>query len=109
MVKPTIIQMGEFDVTQKIIESLSNVCIRAILFSIKSQPKNAAQIADELALSPSTVYKILANLKDLALVVVDQCVISDDGKRIRKYKSRIGKVVITIDDATPVLNLYPNA
>ena len=108
MSKPNIIQLSEFDITQKIIESLSNVCTRAVLFSIKETPKDANQIADELKISLSTVYKTLANLEDLALAEVDQFIISNEGKKIKQYRSRIGKVEITINDLEPSLNLYPN-
>ncbi len=108
MSKPNIIQLSEFDVTQKIIEALSNVCTRAVLFSIKNTPKDATQIAEELKVSLSTVYKTLSNLEDLALIVVDKYVISKDGKKIKQYISRIGKVEITMTDMEPKLNLYPN-
>jgi len=108
MSKPNIIQLSEFDITQKIIESLSNVCTRAVLFSIKSASKDATQIADELKISISTVYKTLSILEDLALVEVEQFVISTEGKKIKQYRSRIGKVEITLEDLEPVLNLYPN-
>ena len=108
MSKSSIIQLSEFDITQKIIESLSNVCTRAVLFSIKNESKDATQIADELKISISTVYKTLSNLEDLALVEVDQYVISSEGKKIKQYRSRIGKVEITLDNLEPTLNLYPN-
>ena len=108
MSKPNFIQLSEFDVTQKIIESLSNVCTRTVLFSVKNQPKDATQIADELKVSLSTVYKTLSNLEDLALVEIDKFVISPEGKKIKQYKSRIGKVEITLTDTEPRLNLYPN-
>ena len=48
MSKRGIIQLSEFDVTQKIIESLSNVCTRSVLFSVKNESKDVTQIADEL-------------------------------------------------------------
>ncbi len=108
MSNPNIIQLSEFDVTQKIIESLSNVCTRAVLFSIKNESKDATQIADELKISISTVYKTLSNLEELALAEVDKFVISAEGKKIKQYRSRIGKVEITLTDLEPVLNLYPN-
>jgi hypothetical protein len=44
----------------------------------------------------------------LALAEVDKFVISSEGKKIKQYRSRIGKVEITITDLEPVLNLYPN-
>ena len=108
MSKSNIIQLSEFDVTQKIIESLCNVCTRAILFSIKDDSKDATQIADELKLSLSTVYKTLVTLDDLALAEVDKYVISVEGKKIKMYRSRIGKVEIILDNLEPNLNLYPN-
>jgi hypothetical protein len=108
MSKPTIIQLSEFDVTQKIIESLSSVCTRAVLFSIKEESKDATQIAEELKISISTVYKTLSTLDDLTLAEVDKFIISKDGKKIKQYRSRIGKVEITLDTLEPVLILYPN-
>ena len=108
MSKPTIIQLSEYDITQKIIEALTNVCSRAVLFSIVHEPKDATQISDELRLSLSTVYKTLSNLEDLALIYVNNYRISGEGKKIKLYKSRIGQVVITIKDNEPILSLYAN-
>ena len=70
MALSNIIQLSEFDVTQKIIESLSNVCTRAVLFSVKNESKDATQIADELKLSLSTVYKTLSSLEKPLLVAI---------------------------------------
>jgi len=108
MPMPNIIQLSEFDITQKIIESLSNVCTMAVLFSIKNKSKDANQIADELKISISTVYKTLSTLEELALVEIDRYVISQEGKKIKYYRSRIGKVEITLENSYPKLNLYPN-
>ena len=108
MEKPNIIQLNEFNITQKIIESVTNVCSRAVLFSILNQAKDAIQISEELKLSQSNVYKTLTHLEDLALVYVDKFVISPEGKKIKKYKSRIGQIEIFIRGMEPVLNLYPN-
>jgi len=108
LTKPNIIQLSEFDITQKIIESLSNICTRSVLFSVKNESKDATQIASELKISLSTVYKTLSILEDLALAEVDKFVISSEGKKIKLYRSRIGKVEITIDDLEPSLNLYSN-
>ena len=108
MQNPNIIQLSEFDITQRIIETLSNVCTRSVLFSVKNESKDATQIADELKISLSTVYKTLSTLEDLALAEVDRFVISPEGKKIKLYRSRIGKVEITMDDMEPSLNLYSN-
>ena len=72
MSKSNIIELSEFDITQKIIESLSNVCTRSVLFSIKNESKDVTQIANELKISLSTVYKTLSTLEDLALAEIEQ-------------------------------------
>ena len=74
MSKSNIIELSEFDITQKIIESLSNVCTRSVLFSIKNESKDVTQIANELKISLSTVYKTLSTLEDLALAEIEQYV-----------------------------------
>jgi len=106
--KKSIIQLSEFDITQKIIESLSNVCTRSVLFSVKNESKDVTQIADELKISISTVYKTLSTLEDLTLVEIEKYEISSEGKKIKLYRSRIGKVEITLDNLEPTLMLYPN-
>ena len=108
MSKRGIIQLSEFDVNQKIIESLSNVCTRSVLFSVKGESKDVTKIANELKISLSTVYKTLSTLEDLALAEVDRYVISPEGKKIKLYRSRIGKVEIILENLEPVLMLYPN-
>ena len=108
MSKPNVLQLNEYNITQKIIESVTNVCSRAVLFSVLTQAKDATQIAEELKLSISNVYKTLSHLENLALVSVDKYIISSEGKKIKKYKSRIGQVEILIRGIEPVLNLYPN-
>ena len=87
---------------------MSNVCTRSVLFSVKNESKDVLTIAEELKISISTVYKTLSNLEELALAEVDKYVITPDGKKIKLYRSRIGKVEITLEDLEPTLNLHPN-
>jgi len=108
MSKKSIIQLSEFDITQKVIEALSNVCTRSVLFSVKKESKDVTQIANELKISISTVYKTLSTLEELALAEVEKYIISAEGKKIKLYRSRIGKVEITLENLEPTLKLYPN-
>lgn len=108
MEKNSVFQLSHYDITQQIIATLTNVYSRAVLFSITLKPKDAQTIADELKISISTVYKILSNLEMLTLVYVDKFVISDAGKKIKFYKSRIKKAEIIVGGVTPTLNLQSN-
>ena len=106
--KSNIITLSGVDVTQKIIEAMCNVCTRSVLFAVRDTSKDASQIAAELDLSISTVYKSLSVLEYLTLAEVDKFEISPEGKKIKIYRSRIGKVEITINGQTPHLEIYRN-
>ena len=58
MPKPNILQLSEYNITQKIMDSLVNPCHRAVLFSIVSESKIANQISEDLNISLSAVYKL---------------------------------------------------
>lgn len=108
MSRPRILELSEVDVTQRMIETLSNVCTRAVLFAVRDKSKDATSVAEELGLAASTVYKSFATLEHLALAEVEKYSISKDGKKIKIYKSRISKVEIVMDGQEPVLSLFPN-
>ena len=105
--KPNILQLSEYDITQKIMESLVNTCHRSVLFSIVNSAKDAPQIASELNISLSAVYKTLGKLEELTLVEIEKFNFID-GKKIKLYKSRIGHAEITLENDDAILHLFPN-
>ena len=107
MPKPNVLQLSEYDVTQKIMDSLVNPCHRAVLFSIVPESKIANQISDDLNISLSAVYKTLGKLEELTLVFVEKFEFKD-GKKVKFYKSRIGNAEIALHGDDAILKLYPN-
>ena len=105
--KPNILQLSQYDITQKIMDSLINTCHRAVLFSIIRTSKDASQISSELSISLSAVYKTLNQLEDLTLIQVEKFTFLD-GKKTKLYKSRIGRAVIKLENDDAVLHLFPN-
>ena len=106
--KPTLLELDEYDVNQRVIESLTTTCSHAILFSIVKNEKDAVQISSELQISLSTVYKTLVNLEKLSLVEIQRFHINDDDKKIKMYRSRIEKADIFIHEDKSEVILYPN-
>ena len=106
--KPTLLELDEYDVNQRVIESLTTTCSHAILFSIVKNEKDAVQISSELQISLSTVYKTLVNLEKLSLVEIQRFHINDDDKKIKMYRSRIEKADIFIYEDKSDVILYPN-
>ena len=105
--KPNILQLSEYDVTQKIMDSLVNPCHRAVLFSVVNESKIANQISSDLNISLSAVYKTLGKLEELTLVFVEKFEFRE-GKKIKFYKSRIGNAEIALHSDDAILKLYPN-
>ena len=105
--KPTLLELNEYDINQRLIEALTSTCSHAILFSIIDTEKDAVEISNELQLSLSTVYKTLTNLEKLSLVEIQRFKITNDGKKIKMYRSRIKKADISINENNDVI-IYPN-
>ena len=105
--KPNVLQLSQYNITQKIMDSLINTCHRAVLFSIIDKAKYANEIADELNISLSAVYKTLNQLENLTLVQVEKFTFLD-GKKIKLYKSRIGRAEIKLENNDAILHLFPN-
>jgi predicted transcriptional regulator len=106
--KPTILQLNEYDVNQRIIEALTNVCSHAVLFSIVNKAKDAEKISDELQMSISNVYKTLMNLEKLTLIEIERFVVTNTGKKIKLYRSRIKKAKISVEGINSKVELVNN-
>ena len=105
--KPTLLELDEYDINQRIIEALTTTCSHAVLFSTINAEKDAVELSNELQLSLSTVYKTLVNLEKLSLVEIQRFKITNDRKKIKMYRSRIKKASISINENNDVV-IYPN-
>ena len=106
--KPTLLELNEYDINQRIIEILTTTCSHAVLFSIVNAAKDAVEISDELQISLSSTYKALTNLEKLSLVEIRRFKITDAGKKIKLYRSRVKKANISISKNKSEVTLYPN-
>ena len=106
--KPTLLKLDEYDINQRIIEILTTTCSHAVLFSIVNAAKDAVEISDELQISLSSTYKALTNLEKLSLVEIQRFEITDTGKKIKMYHSRIKKANISISENKSEVILHPN-
>ena len=106
--KPTILELDEYDINQRIIEALTNTCSHAILFSIVDEEKDAIQISGQLRISLSSVYKTLVSLEKLSLIEIQRFHVNSDNKKIKMYRSKIKAVEITINGNKAEVKLQRN-
>ena len=106
--KPTLLELDEYDINQRIIEALTTTCSHAILFSIVDKEKDAVKIAGQLQISLSSVYKTLVTLEKLSLVEIQRFHINTDNKKIKMYRSKIKKADIAIYENKSEVILHPN-
>ena len=46
--KPTLLELDEYNINQRVVEALTTVCSHAVLFSIVDEAKCAVKISKEL-------------------------------------------------------------
>ena len=105
--KPTLLELDEYNINQRIVEALTTVCSHAVLFSIVDEAKSAVKISKELQLSLSAVYKTLVQLEKLALVAIEKFEFSNEGKKIKQYRSKIKSANISINGNKFEVSLKP--
>ena len=106
--KPTLLELDEYDINQRVIEALTTTCSHAVLFSIVNVEKDVVEISNELQISLSTTYKALTNLEKLSLVEIRRFKMTDAGKKIKLYRSRVKKANISNSENKSEVTLYPN-
>ena len=105
--KPTLLELDEYNINQRIVEALTNVCSNAVLFSVVNEAKCAIKISKELRLSLSAVYKTLVQLEKLALITIERFEFSNEGKKIKQYRSKIKSANISINGNKFDVSLTP--
>ena len=106
--KPTLLELDEYDINQRIIEALTSTCSHAILFSVVDKEKDAVQISGQLQISLSSVYKTLVLLERLSLIEIQRFHINSDSKKIKMYRSKIKAAEITINENKAQVKLHRN-
>jgi len=108
MKKPTLAQLDKYDINQKTIKTLADLESRTILFSITHKSNLAENISKENKIPLSTVYKKLKELEQLSLIKIEKRDISEYGRVMKYYKSRISKAEISFRKSEPTLTLQKN-
>ena len=106
--KPTLLELDEYDINQRIIEALTTTCSHAVLFSVVNKEKDAIQISGELRISLSSVYKTLTSLERLSLIEIQRFHINADNKKIKMYRSKIERADIIINENNSKVILHRN-
>jgi len=60
--KPTLLELDEYDINQRVIEALTTTFSQAVLFSIVNVEKDVVEISNELQISLSSSFNALTYL-----------------------------------------------
>ena len=82
---------------ESFLEILSDKYCRAILESVMDTPKSAIEVSREKDIPLSTVYRRVQQLHDSKMIRTSG-VITDEGKRLFLYKSKIKEVKTSFHD-----------
>ncbi|AFS82988.1 hypothetical protein [Candidatus Nitrosopumilus sediminis] len=100
-------QIKRYDINQKLIQELTDLQSRLIIFSIITHAQSIAYISRITKIPLSTVYQKLKNLEEISLVFVEKNVL-EEGHKIKYYKSRVKGIEISISKHEPKIILIKN-
>jgi len=100
-------KIEETERKDSLLEILSDKYCRSILESIMYKPKSVIEITSETNIPMSTVYRRVQNLHDNKLLHISG-IITDEGKRLFMYKSKIKGMKSTFDNGQIEVELILN-
>jgi len=102
-----IFRIEETEKKDDLLEILSDKYCRAILQSTMHKPKSAIEITAESNIPMSTVYRRIQMLHDSNLLKTSG-IITDEGKRLFLYKSKVKGIKSTFNDGKTEVELVLN-
>ena len=102
-----IFKIEEPEKKDNILEVIADKYCREILESVMNKSKSVIEITHETNIPMSTVYRRIQNLHDNKLVATSG-MITDDGKRLFMYKSKIKGIECNYDNGQLKVELTLN-
>ena len=102
-----VFKVEESEKKDSLLEILSDKYCRAILESTMYKSKSATEITAESHIPLSTVYRRIQTLHDHNLVKTSG-IITDDGKRLFLYKSKVKGIQSSFNDGKTQVELILN-
>ena len=102
-----VIKVEEQEKKDSLLEILSDKYCRAILASTMYKPKSAIAITRDEKIPMSTVYRRIQQLHDNKLLATSG-MITEDGKRLFLYKSKVKGIQSTFNDGKTEVELILN-
>ena len=93
----TQLKIEEPEIKESFLEILSDKYCRSILEAIMDTPKSAIEVSREKIIPLSTVYRRIQQLHDSKMIRTSG-VITEEGKRLFLYKSKIKEVNTSFSD-----------
>ena len=105
--KPKVLLAEKYDISHKILNELTNLESRHILFGTMKSHKSIQDISREQKIPLSSVYKRIESLKECSLIS-EKVDFSEKGHVTRYYQSRIKDIEISITKFEPKIRFTKN-
>ena len=107
MKKQKILLAKKYDISHKILNELTHLESRHILFATMKYPKSIQDISREKRIPLSSVYKRIESLKECSLIH-EKIDFSENGHVTRFYQSKIKDIEISITKFEPKISFTKN-
>ena len=105
--KQKVMLTEKYDISNKILNELTNLESRHILFAIMEHPKSIKAISREQKIPLSSVYKKITSMIECSLIH-EKADFSKNGHVTRYYQSKIKDIEISITKFEPKIRFAKN-
>lgn len=92
----------------KVMKAFSSPSLRRLLVSCSRDSQSVSNLATKLEIPLSTAYNYVRELVEAGLLVTEQIIITDEGKRYEMYRSTATQVRTIIESDKMVVEILPN-
>jgi DNA-binding transcriptional ArsR family regulator len=85
---------------ERILDALGDPVARQILLMLSDQPRSAPDLLKTNHIPQSTLYRKLHDLQTLGLVGIQRSAITEDGKRVELFRSRLEELRVELRGAS---------
>ena len=93
---------------RRVLQALADEYSQTILISTIEKPMSAVELSIKHDIPISTAYRRVHELQEVGLIVVERCVITDDGKKYDVYRSTVKGVKVNLGLGSATVELEPN-
>ena len=97
------------DLRARIVAQLADEESQKIIATVLDKPKTTREIAGDVTLPSTTLYRKISELRDCGLIIIDSFDFRSDGKREARYTCGFKEIIFKSNSGVLELDIVPSS